>query len=219
MEKKNWKKNWKKNLKKILRKNFDKKIWKKNWEKKLEKKFRKKFWQKFFPNFFFKIFSLIFFQDPWKIHELFMISWIIMIIHEIFMNYSWIIHEIFMKYSWIFKKILRRNLEKNFEKKNLIHIITRKIPRGVLATRVCLALFSGFVSRVSQETHACCEHPTRDFLVIIWMRFFFSKFSSKFLLIIFLNIHEYFMNISWIFHEYFMNYSWIIHEYFMNNHE
>ena len=44
-----------------------------------------------------------------------------------------------MKYSWIFKKILRRNLEENFEKKNLIHIITRKIPRGVLATRVCLA--------------------------------------------------------------------------------
>ena len=44
-----------------------------------------------------------------------------------------------MKYSWIFKKILRRNLEENFEKKNLIHIITRKISRGVLATRVCLA--------------------------------------------------------------------------------
>ena len=55
------------------------------------------------------------------------------------MKYSWNIHEIFMKYSWIFKKIIRRNLEENFEKKNLIHIITRKIPRGVLATRVCLA--------------------------------------------------------------------------------
>ena len=32
-----------------------------------------------------------------------------------------------------------KNLEKNSGKKILIHIITRKIPRGVLATRVCLA--------------------------------------------------------------------------------
>ena len=42
------------------------------------------------------------------------------------------------------KKILKKKLEKKFEKNSgkknfLIHIITRKIPRGVLATRVCLA--------------------------------------------------------------------------------
>ncbi len=222
LEKKNWKKNLKKNLKKIL----EKKIWKKFWEKILTKKFGKKigkknwkknlgksFDKKFFPNFFFKIFSLIFFQDPWKIHDLFMISWIIhdyswnihelfmnnsWNIHEIFMKYSWNIMNIFMKYSWIFKKILRRNLGENFEKKNLIHIITRKISRGVLATRVCLArnprnkffsnfffpnfffkiflkIFSGFVSRVSRETHACCEHPTRDFSRDYMNEIFFLK--------------------------------------------
>ena len=47
----------------------------------------------------------------------------------------------------IWKKNLKKNSEKNFEenfdkyfwKKILIDIITRKIPRGVLATRVCLA--------------------------------------------------------------------------------
>ena len=32
-----------------------------------------------------------------------------------------------------------KNLEKNSRKKILIHMITRKIPRGALATRVCLA--------------------------------------------------------------------------------
>ena len=38
------------------------------------------------------------------------------------------------------KKIWKKNWKKNSGKKNfLIHIITRKIPRGVLATRVCLA--------------------------------------------------------------------------------
>ena len=37
------------------------------------------------------------------------------------------------------RKIWIKNLEIKFEKKILIHIITRKIPRGVLATRVCLA--------------------------------------------------------------------------------
>ena len=116
--------------------NFKKKIWKKNWEKKLEKKFRKKFWQKIFSQFLFQNFFFNFFsrslKNSWIIHDFMNYSWL-------FMKYSWIIHEIFMKYSWIFKKILRRNLEENFEKKNLIHIITRKIPRGVLATRVCLA--------------------------------------------------------------------------------
>ena len=35
---------------------------------------------------------------------------------------------------------MEKKFEKNSGKKNfLIHIITRKIPRGVLATRVCLA--------------------------------------------------------------------------------
>ena len=37
------------------------------------------------------------------------------------------------------KKFGKKKLEKKFDKKILIHIITRKIPRGVLATRVCLA--------------------------------------------------------------------------------
>ena len=37
------------------------------------------------------------------------------------------------------KKFGKKNLEKKFDKKILIDIITRKIPRGVLATRVCLA--------------------------------------------------------------------------------
>ena len=39
----------------------------------------------------------------------------------------------------------------NFKKKNLIHIITRKIPRGVLATRVCLARNSRNKSRKNFE--------------------------------------------------------------------
>ena len=37
------------------------------------------------------------------------------------------------------KKFGKKNFEKKFDKKILIHIITRKIPRGVLATRVFLA--------------------------------------------------------------------------------
>ena len=37
------------------------------------------------------------------------------------------------------KKFGKKNLKKKFYKKILIDIITRKIPRGVLATRVCLA--------------------------------------------------------------------------------
>ena len=36
-------------------------------------------------------------------------------------------------------KIWKKKLEKKFDKKILIDIITRKIPRGVLETRVCLA--------------------------------------------------------------------------------
>ena len=61
------------------------------------------------------------------------------------MKDSWNIHEIFMKYSWIFKKILRRNLEENFEKKNLIHIITRK-------------------SRVGCSQHACVSREILETL-------------------------------------------------------
>ena len=37
------------------------------------------------------------------------------------------------------KKFGKKNLEKKFDKKIYIDIITRKIPRGVLETRVCLA--------------------------------------------------------------------------------
>ena len=86
------------------------------------------------------------------------------------MKYSWNIHEIFMKYSWIFKKILRRNLEENFEKKNLIHIITRKIPRGVLATRVCLARNPRNKSRKNFE---------QNFKKKIWKKKLEKKFEKN----------------------------------------
>ena len=37
------------------------------------------------------------------------------------------------------KKVWKKKIGKKFDKKILIDIITRKIPRGVLATRVCIA--------------------------------------------------------------------------------
>ena len=55
------------------------------------------------------------------------------------------------------KKIRKKNLEKKFDKKILIDIITRKIPRGVLATRVYLAWDSRNtrVSPVGLSQHKC----------------------------------------------------------------
>ena len=51
--------------------------------------------------------------------------------------------------------------------------------------KIFLKIFSGFASRVSRETHACCEHPTRDFSRDYMNENFSSKFSSKFFLRIF----------------------------------
>ena len=57
--------------------------------------------------------------------------------------------------------------------------------------KIFLKIFSGFVSRVSHarhtrvtiipcETHACCEHPTRDFFRDFINENFFVKFFSQF---------------------------------------
>ena len=44
--------------------------------------------------------------------------------------------------------------------------------------KIFLKIFSGFVSRVSRETHACCEDPTRDFSRDYMNENFFVKIFS-----------------------------------------
>ena len=63
------------------------------------------------------------------------------------------------------KKILRKNFEEDFDKKILIHIITRKIPRGVHATRVCLAwgARNTRVSRVRNPRNKCRKNFEENF--------------------------------------------------------
>ena len=71
-------------------------------------------------------------------------------------------------------KIWKKKLEKKFGKKILIHIITRKIPRGVLATRVCLAC-------ETLETNP--ENILRKILTNkIWKKKLEKKFGKKILI-------------------------------------
>ena len=58
--------------------------------------------------------------------------------------------------------------------------------------KIFLKIFSGFISRVSREKHACCENPTRDFSRDymndkIFFPEFFSNFFSNFFFLIFLS--------------------------------
>ena len=64
-----------------------------------------------------------------------------------------------------------KNFEKNSGQKILIHRITRKIPRGVLATRVCLARTPRNKSRNNFQ-----ENLDKK----IWKKKFEKKFEKKF---------------------------------------
>ena len=126
-----------------------------------------------------------------------------------------------------------KNLEKNSGKKNfLIHIITRKIPRGVLATRVCLARTPRNKSRNNFEENfnkkiwkknwkkiskkICKKKIWKKIWKKVWKKILrknFRKILTKIWkknwkknLEKFMTNHEYFRNNSWN--------SWIIHEFF-----
>ena len=126
-----WKKIWKKNLKKILRKNFEenfdkknlkknwKKIGKKFWEKILRKIYTKKFWKKKFgkKKFGKKIWQK---NSHWYNHV---------------KNPAWGARNTRVSRGVLATRVCLagETLETNPEK---ILIITRKIPRGVLATHI-----------------------------------------------------------------------------------
>ena len=63
--------------------------------------------------------------------------------------------------------------------------------------KIFLKIVSGFISRGSRETHACCKHPTRDFsrdmnekifFPRIFFKFFFKFFFPNFFVKIFLKV-------------------------------
>ena len=70
----------------------------------------------------------------------------------------------------IWKKKLEKNFGKNSGKKNFLIHITRKIPRGVLATRVCLARTPRNKSRNNFE---------ENFDKKIWKKKFEKKFEKN----------------------------------------
>ena len=79
--------------------------------------------------------------------------------------------------------------------------------------KIFLKIVLGFISRGSRETHACCEHPTRDFSCDYMNEKTF--FPQNF-------FQDFFLKNSWIirkFRELLMNYSWIIHDYSWISHE
>ena len=188
-------------------------------------------WENFFPQNFFQDFFL-------------KNSWIIRKFRELLMNYSWIIHD----YSWIsheFSQFFSQNFS-NFFSNFFFQIFLSKFssklfrdlfrgvrarhtrvastPRGIFLViiwmrkffsqnffqiffqiffpnffvKIFLKIVSGFISRGSRETHACCEHPTRDFsrdymnekifFPRIFSKIFFQFFFPNFFVKIFLKI-------------------------------